>query len=120
MEYGSATREAGKGKKFYGDLLAQSLVNKHNWLGIYLTPDKFHPTDGDQEHTYATTRALKNCIYSGVPLSYAVIDYHPLDKTDPNFQALYPYKERKLNTIDLAALKKIEFGFRINQGGMHT
>ncbi len=118
--YGRANREAGQGPKFYGDLLAKALVNKHGWSGIYLTPDKFHPRDGDQEHTFATTQALKNCSYAGVPISYAVLDYQPLDKSHKNFQALYPFGERKLNRIDLDAISKIPFGFGLSRGGMHT
>ena len=120
FKYGMASRGGGQGEKFYGDLLAKALVNKHMWSGIYLSPDKFHPTDGDQEHTYATTQAIRTCQYAGVPVSYLAIDYSPLSKTDVNFQALYPYKERKLNTISLKGLKNIEFGFGISRGGMHT
>ena len=120
VNYGMAARDPGKGKKFYGDLLAKALVNKHGWIGIYLAPDKFHPTDADKEHTYATNRAIKTCFYAGIPVSYTVIDYNPLDKTHPNFQALFPFKERKPNIVDLTALKKLEFGFGISRGGMHT
>ena len=101
-------------------MLAKALVNKHGWYGIYLSPDKFHPTDADSEHTYATDQAIKTCMYAGVPVSYTVIDYNPLSKTDPNFQALFPYKERKLNVIDLKSLKKLEFGFGFSRGGYHT
>ncbi len=118
--YGMAAREPGKGKKFYGDLLANSLVTKHGWAGIYLSPDKFHPTDADKEHTFATNRVLKKCKYASIPVSYTVIDYKPLKKSDPNFQALFPFKERKINVLDLDAVKKIKFGFGISRGGMHT
>ncbi len=45
--------------KWYGDLMFKDLVNRHGWKAIYLTPDKWHPNDGSQEHTFATTQVLK-------------------------------------------------------------
>lgn len=116
--YGEADR--GEGKKFYGDLLAKALVQKHNWKAIYLTPDQFHPTDGQSEHTFATAMVKKNCKYANIQVSYTVLDYKPTKKTHAKFQALLPYSERKLNKIDLEALKKIKFGFGLSRGGMHT
>jgi hypothetical protein len=118
ITYGMASR--GGEKKFYGDLLAKALVNKYKWKAIYLTPDRFHPVDGDQEHTFATDRVIKTCMYSNIPVSYTVLDYNPTPKAHEKFQALLPYKERKLNLIDLKAINIVKFGFGISRRGMHT
>ncbi len=118
-----AREKRGKDKtpKFYGDLLARNLVTKQHWKGIYITPDRFHPDDGNQEHTYATHKVRTTCEYTGVPVSYVVMDYRPTLKTDPNYKALFPGKgARKLNAIGLAELKKIKFGYGFSRRGDHT
>ena len=44
-------------------------------------------------------------------VEYTVINYNPTPETDPNFKKVTPGRGvQKLNTIDLAALKKIKFG----------
>ncbi|MET1254197.1 hypothetical protein [Aliikangiella maris] len=118
---GLAKRGNNKKPLFYGDMLAKYLVNQLSWKAIYLTPDRFHPNDGSKEHTFATAKAIENCAYVGVPLSYLVLDYNPTPKKHPKFQALYDYKgPRKLNVIGLAELKKIKFAYGLSRQGDHT
>ncbi|GDY28304.1 hypothetical protein AHAT_41940 [Agarivorans sp. Toyoura001] len=108
---------------FRGTILAKRLVTQKNWAGIYVSPDSIHPSDGDQEHTYASVVARKQCIYStdNVPLKHRVVNYNPTKEDNPNFQALYPYLGKtKLNDIDYKELAKIPFGFGLSRGGMHT
>ncbi len=119
ISYGMASRGGSK-KKFYGDLLAKTLVEKHKWKAIYLTPDRFHPSDGNKEHTYATHLVMKSCRYSDIPVSYTAIDYNPLPKTHRKFQTLFPFKARRLNLVDLKVLNGIKFGFGISRRGLHT
>ncbi len=106
---------------FYGDLLFKKLVNIHGWKGIYCTPDKYHPNDGNQEHPFATHSVLKSCKYAGVPVNYTVLNYSPTPKTDPNFQKLIDYiGVQKINSVDLAALNKIKFGVGMSTKGRHN
>lgn len=110
-----------KSPKFYGDMLARNLVSKRNWTAIYLTPDRFHPNDAKQEHTFATAQVVKTCNYTGVPVSYLALDYNPTGTDDPSFQKLFSYKgPRALNLIGLNELRKIKFGFGISRKGDHT
>lgn len=71
------TRGADTSPKFYGDLLFKKLVNTHGWKAIYCTPDRYHPNDANQEHTFATHSVLKSCHYAGVPVGYTVLNYKP-------------------------------------------
>lgn len=105
----------------HGNELATYLVNSHNWLGVYINPDVFHPTDKDDEHTYSHLIAQKKCTYYKIPLSYRVVNYRPTDKTHEAFQALNKHKGvTALNAVDINHLKSVKFGFGISRGGMHT
>ncbi len=107
--------------KFYGDLLFKKLVTNHGWKGVYCTPDRYHPDDGSQEHTFATHTVMKSCHYAGVPVDYTVLNYNPTPKTDPNFQKLIDYiGVQKMNAVDLAALNKIKFGVGMSSKGVHN
>lgn len=113
-------RGKDRNPKFYGDMLARILVQKHAWSAIYLTPDRFHPNDAKKEHSFATSQVLRKCQYTGVPVSYIAMDYNPTSKNDPAFQALLPFKERPFNVIALSELKKIKFAYGISRKGDHT
>lgn len=114
-------RGKDKKPKFYGDMLARNLVNKYYWKAIYITPDRYHPNDASREHTFSTFMTLKTCVYTGVPVSYVVMDYNPTSKDDPNYQALFKDAgPRKLNVLGLTELKKIKFGYGISRQGDHT
>ena len=111
-----------KGDDSKGTILGKRLVNNKNWVGIYVSPDTIHPTDADDEHTYAAVVAKRNCKYSpdNIPLKHYVVNYKPTSKTHENFQALYPnLGARKLNEIDYKALEKIPFGIGLSRGGEH-
>ncbi len=102
---------------FKGTIFAKRLVNNKNWAGIYVSPDSIHPTDGDEEHTFAAVIAKKHCKFSqdNVPLKHYVVNYKPTSKKHSEFQALYPnFGERKLNEIDYKVLEKIPFGFGLS------
>lgn len=107
--------------KWYGDLMFNSLVNKHGWKAIYLTPDKFHPNDGDKEHTAATDQVIRTCKYATIPVTYTVMNYNPTPKTHPEYTKLLQYLgEQKLNATDLSVLSKIKFGVGMSRKGMHN
>lgn len=115
------TRGLDTNPKFYGDLLFKKLVNIHGWKGIYCTPDKYHPNDGNEEHPFATHSVLKSCQYAGVPVDFTVLNYNPTPKTDPNFQKLIDYMgEQKLNVLDLTVLRNVKFGVGMSSKGMHN
>jgi hypothetical protein len=109
----------------HGTELAQYLVTKHGWKGIYINPDVNHPRDAPDprcsEHPYSHYLANKTCKYYKIPLHYKVINYTPTPKDDPAFQQLNEHlSETALNNIDIAGLEKVKFGFGVSRGGMHT
>lgn len=120
ISYGMAKRGNDVKPQFYGDLLAKKLIEKHQWQGIYLTPDRYHPTDGENEHPYVSRIAINKCSYYKVPVQYLAINYKPTPKTHDQFQALTSHKARALDKIALSGLEKIQFGFGISRGGLHT
>ena len=111
-----------KSSDFKGTILAKRLINTKNWVGIYVSPDSIHPTDGDKEHTFAAVMAKRNCTFSpdNVPLKHRVVNYNPTSKNHPEFQSLYPnFGASKLNLISYKELEKIPFGFGLSRGGTH-
>jgi hypothetical protein len=106
---------------WYGDLMFKDLVRNHGWKAIYLTPDKWHPNDGSEDHTFATSQVLKTGFYAGIPVSYTVLNYNPTPKTHPKYPDLLPYLgPQKINSVDLAALNKIKFGVGMSSQGDHN
>lgn len=117
--YGMTDR--GKGRLFYGDVFVKKMIKLHNWSSIYLSPDKFHPTDGDKEHPHTTYLAMRFCKYHDIPVHHIAIDYKPLAKDHENFQELFPKAGvRKVNKVSLEGLMKIPFGIGLSRGGNHT
>lgn len=107
--------------KFYGDMLTKKLINDLKWKAIYITPDRFHPDDGNERYTYTTAIVNKTCMFRDIRVDYFVFDYRPSTPSTPYFQTLYSHKPaRQLNAIGLAELKKIKFGYGISRGGFHT
>lgn len=115
----SAKRVWSLGKK--GSELAQYLVNQHGWRGIYINPDLKHPLDADAEHVYTGILAEQKCLYYGIPLSFKVANYFPTPASHSAFKKLNKASGiTQLNTIDIASLKSVRFGFGISRGGRHT
>ncbi|MCI5146156.1 MAG: hypothetical protein D3923_11660 [Candidatus Electrothrix sp. AR3] len=105
----------------HGTELAQYLVKKHGWKGIYVNPDAKHPLDADEEHTYTSIIAIKKKKYYDIPLEYAVQNYSVTSDGHPFFQKLSktaPVSEQ--NEADIASLEQVGFGFGISRGGKHT
>lgn len=115
-----AARQVWKlGKR--GTDLAKYLVNTHNWKGIYINPDSKHPVDINPEHTYSSYLASKTCKYYQVPLEYKVENYTITPKSHTAFRKLNKSAPvTKLNTVDIASLELVKFGFGLSKGGMHT
>jgi hypothetical protein len=104
-----------------GTELAAWLVNDHGWKGIYINPDVVHPTDKDSEHSYSHHLANKTCRYYKIPLHYKVINYTVTPKTHAAFKKVNKNAGVTApNLIDIANLSKVEFGFGVSRGGMHT
>jgi hypothetical protein len=108
-----------------GTELAQYLVTKHSWQGVYINPDVNHPLDApdpsSSEHPYSHYLANKTRQYYKIPLKYKVINYNPTPKEHPAFQQLNGHLgETPLNAVDIAGLEKVKFGFGVSRGGMHT
>lgn len=104
-----------------GTDLAKYLVNTHNWKGIYINPDSIHPIDASPEHTYSSHLASKACKYYQVPLEYKVHNYTITPKSHSAFQKLNETTPvTTLNSIDIASLDFIKFGFGISKGGKHA
>ncbi|WP_444928677.1 hypothetical protein ACJJIF_12455 [Microbulbifer sp. SSSA002] len=104
-----------------GTDLAKYLVDFHSWKGIYINPDSQHPVDADPEHTYTSHLAKKTCKYYQIPLEYKVQNYSATPKTHSAYQALNKSAPvTKLNSIDIASLELVKFGFGISRGGRHT
>jgi len=115
----AAKRSWGLGK--HGTELAKYLVNHHGWKGVYINPDVNHPLDSDSEHAYTSYLASKKCEYYKVPLEYKVTNYAITPKTNPAFGKLNKSKGvTALNTIDIASLEFVKFGFGVSRGGRHT
>ena len=105
----------------HGTSLAKYLVDTHRWKGIYVNPDSIHPTDADSEHSYTSHLATKTCKYYKVPLEYKIHNYTPTAKTDSSFQKINKNSGlTTLNSIDIASLDQVKFGFGLSRGGMHT
>ena len=118
---GMAQRGSDTKPKYYSDVLYRKLVTAFGWKAIYCTPDRRHPNDGQNEHTFATAVVESKCRYFGIPVEYTVINYQPSPETDPFFQKVNPdYTAQKLNAIDLAALDKVKFGIGMSRGGDHA
>jgi len=104
-----------------GTDLARYLVNTHNWKGVYINPDSIHPVDASSEHTYSSYLASKTCKYYQIPLEYKVHNYTTTPKSHPSYQKLNKtVGVTTLNTVDIASLDFINFGFGISKGGKHT
>ena len=116
----AAARQVWKlGKR--GTELAKYLVNTHNWKGVYINPDSKHPLDANPEHSYSSHLAMNTCKYYQIPLEYKVQNYTITPKTHPAFQKLNKSASiSKLNTVDIASLEMVKFGFGLSKGGMHT
>lgn len=109
----------GLGK--HGTELAKYLVTHHNWKGIYINPDAKHPADGNSEHAYTSYLVSKTCKYYQIPLTYKVENYTVTPKTHPAYQKLNKNTGVSLlNTVDIASLELVKFGFGVSKGGMHT
>jgi hypothetical protein len=105
----------------HGVDLAKYLVTSHRWKGIYFNPDSKHPVDANSEHPYSSQFASKTCTYYHIPLEYRVQNYATTSKTHPAFQKLNKKAPvTPLNTVDIASLDQVEFGFGVSKGGMHT
>jgi hypothetical protein len=105
----------------YGTELAKYLVDSHGWSGVYINPDTVHPVDAQQEHTYSNYVASKSCSYHKVPVAYKVTNFNVTPNTHAKFQKLNKTSPvTTLNTVDIASLKLVKFGFGISRGGMHT
>jgi hypothetical protein len=105
----------------HGTDLAKYLVNQHSWKGVYINPDSMHPVDANPEHAYTSHLASKTCKYYQIPLAYKVDNYNVTPKTHTAFKKLNKASSAsKLNTIDIASLELVKFGFGLSKGGMHT
>ena len=105
----------------HGTKLAAYLVKQHQWKGIYINPDVNQPLDGDSEHTYTHHLAVKTCNYYQIPLKYQVVNYAVTPKTHPAFGMLNKRNvATTLNSVDVASLKLVLFGFGVSRGGRHT
>ncbi len=97
------------------------LVNEHRWKGVYINPDVNHPVDIDSEHSYTSYLANKTCKYYQIPLEYQVVNYTITPKTHPAFGKLNKNASvTNLNTIDIASLDLVKFGFGVSRGGRYT
>jgi len=116
----AAARKAGNLSR-YGTDLAKYLVVQHAWSGIYINPDRVHPKDLDSEHTFSAARAMKSCTYYGIPLRYHVTNYNVTKATDPEYRLLNKTSgPTTLNSVDMASLDLVSFGFGLSRGGRHT
>jgi hypothetical protein len=105
----------------HGTELAAYLVNTHRWEGVYINPDVNHPLDADSEHSFTSYLASKKCEYYKIPLEYKVTNYTITPKTNTAYKKLNKTKGvTKLNTIDIASLELVAFGFGVSRGGKHT
>jgi hypothetical protein len=101
--------------------LARYLVTAHHWKGIYINPDAKHPIDANSEHPYTSVFASRACTYYQIPLEYQIQNYTTTPKTHPAFRKISKKSpETPLNSIDIASLDQVDFGFGVSKGGMHT
>lgn len=104
-----------------GTDLAKYLVKHKSWKGVYINPDVNHPTDSNDEHTYTAIIAAKRCEYYRIPLAYQITNYRVTPKTHTSFQKVNTEKAvTTLDSVSIASLESVKFGFGISRGGMHT
>lgn len=100
--------------------MGKKLVTQKNWVGIYVNPDVVHPRDSMDEHTFTYYIANKYCHYHNIPVKYQTVNYNPTPTSHPSFQGLMKQKgQTTLNSVDIAALKNIQFGIGMSRGGAH-
>ncbi len=105
----------------HGTELAAYLVNSHRWQGVYVNPDTVHPADANSEHAFSSIVVSKSCTYYKIPMAFKVTNYNVTATTDPNFQKLNTKAGvTALNTVDIASLDLVKFGFGVSKGGRHT
>lgn len=105
----------------HGTEVAEYLVKRHKWRGVYINPDVNHPLDADSEHSFSHHLAIKTCLYYRIPLEYRVINYSVTPARDPAFGKLNAKAgPTRLNLVDLANLSLLKFGFGVSRGGRHT